>query len=113
MHLLNVCGRLLNDIQGCKREAHQGKLNSVTLYMEENSGRTVEDAIAYLRKTIDESRQLLLKEVLRPSVVPRECKQLHWNMMRILQLFYLKNDGFTSPTEMLGYVNAVIVDPIL
>lgn len=113
MHLLNVCGRLLNDIQGCKREAKQGKLNSVTLYMEENSGRTVEDAIAYLRKTIDERRQLLLKEVLRPSIVPRECKQLHWNMMRILQLFYLKNDGFTSPTEMLGYVNAVIVDPIL
>lgn len=113
IHLLNVCGRLLNDIQGCKREAKQGKLNSVTLYMEENSGRTMEDAIVYLRKTIDESRQLLLKEVLRPSIVPRECKQLHWNMMRILQLFYLKNDGFTSPTEMLGYVNAVIVDPIL
>nr|ADB55708.1 (-)-ent-kaurene synthase [Picea glauca] len=113
MHLLNICGRLLNDIQGCKREAHQGKLNSVTLYMEENSGTTMEDAIVYLRKTIDESRQLLLKEVLRPSIVPRECKQLHWNMMRILQLFYLKNDGFTSPTEMLGYVNAVIVDPIL
>eukprot|EP01018_Ginkgo_biloba_P016370 Gb_31977 [translate_table: standard] len=111
--LVNICGRLLNDIQGYMREANEGKLNSVILYMKENSGTTPEDAIVHVRKIIDDSMQTLLREVLRPSLVPRGCKQLHWNMVRVLQLFYLKSDGFTSPTEMLEHINAVILDPIL
>ncbi|XP_057822889.2 copalyl diphosphate synthase 1 isoform X2 [Cryptomeria japonica] len=113
MELVNNCGRLLNDIQSYKREAKEGKLNYVTLFMKEYPVSTAENAIEKIRQTIYQSTQKLLRNLLQPSVLPHECKKLYWNMVRILQLFYLKTDGFTSPTEMLEHINMVIFDPIV
>ncbi|TVT97615.1 hypothetical protein EJB05_57132, partial [Eragrostis curvula] len=80
--LMSTCGRLLNDIQGF-----------------ENS--------------IDTSRRNLLRLVLRKeNAVPRPCKELFWKMCKILHLFYFQTDGFSSPKEMVGAVNAVINEPL-
>ncbi|XP_073001486.1 ent-kaur-16-ene synthase, chloroplastic isoform X7 [Typha latifolia] len=108
--LVSTCGRLLNDIQGFEREGNQGKLNSVSLYVLNSGGSTsVEEAKKAIQSTINSSRIDLLRLVLREgSVVPRPCKDLFWKMCRILHVFYMKTDGFTSPKEMIGAVNAVI-----
>ncbi|XP_058072226.1 ent-kaurene synthase, chloroplastic [Magnolia sinica] len=113
--LMSTCGRLLNDLQGFKREFKEGKLNSVSLRMVHSNGEvTEEDAVREMRGIIDNSRRELLKLVLQTkgSVVPRACKDLFWKMSRVLHLFYLRNDGFTSPQEMIGSVNAVLHDPL-
>ncbi|KAK1279835.1 hypothetical protein QJS04_geneDACA022955 [Acorus gramineus] len=113
--LMSTCGRILNDVQGFEREGNEGKLNSVSLLVLNGHGKvSVEDAKREMRDKIDCSRRELLRLVLQTegSVVPRECKDLFWKMSKILHVFYMRNDGFTSPKEMLNAVNAVIYEPL-
>ncbi|CAK9251796.1 unnamed protein product, partial [Sphagnum jensenii] len=110
MQLVNHAGRLLNDIQGIKRELGQGKKSSVGLYMIEHPEITEVEAIAQLQNKIDNTMQQLNWEVIRPTSVPSACKQLHFNMARILNLFYRRTDGFSSPTEMAGLVKKVLFE---
>nr|WJJ50356.1 diterpene synthase 2 [Cephalotaxus harringtonia] len=113
MELVSICGRLLNDIQSYKREAKEGKLNAMTLSMKEYPPASAENALERIRQIVNESTHKLLGNLLQPSVLPRDCKQLYWNMVRIMQLIYLKTDGFSSPTEMLEHINTVIFDPVM
>ncbi|KAK1304840.1 hypothetical protein QJS10_CPB11g01670 [Acorus calamus] len=113
--LMSTCGRILNDVQGFEREGNEGKLNSVSLLVLNGHGKvSVEDAKREMGDKIDHSRRELLRLVLQTegSVVPRECKDLFWKMSKILHVFYMRNDGFTSPKEMLNAVNAVIYEPL-
>ncbi|RDY07071.1 hypothetical protein CR513_08858, partial [Mucuna pruriens] len=113
--LISTCGRLLNDIQSFKRESEEGKLNAVTLRIAHGNGAvTAEDAIEEMKGIIEERRRELLRLILQEkgSVVPRECKDLFWKMMKVLHLFYLKDDGYTSH-EMYSSLNAAIKDPIV
>jgi hypothetical protein len=112
MQLVNHAGRLLNDIQGFKRELGQGKKSSVGLYMIEHPEITEVEAIAQLQNKIDNTMQQLNWEVIRPTSVPSACKQLHFNMARILNLFYRRTDGFSSPTEMAGLVKKVLFEVV-
>ncbi|KAL5726186.1 ent-kaurene synthase [Ranunculus cassubicifolius] len=112
---LNICGRLYNDIQGFKRESKAGKLNSVSLHVVHGRGSvTEEDAVTKIKALIDTSTQNLLRLVLqiKGSVVPKACKDLFWKTNEIIQLFYKKNDGFTSSLEMVSAINAVLREPI-
>lgn len=62
-----------------------------------------------MRREIDRSRRELLRMVVKTGgLVPRACKDLFWNMNKVLHLFYMQTDGFSSPKEMLAAVNAVI-----
>ncbi|KAL5978789.1 hypothetical protein ACLOJK_029906 [Asimina triloba] len=101
--LMSTCGRLLNDLQGFKREANEGKLNSVSLRMLHDHNITMEEATTEMTSLVDTNRRELLRMVLQTkgSIVPRACKDLFWNMCRVLHLFYMRNDGFTSPKEMV------------
>ncbi|PNX94319.1 ent-kaur-16-ene synthase chloroplastic-like, partial [Trifolium pratense] len=113
---MGTCGRLLNDIQGFKRESEEGKLNAVSLHMLHGNGVvTYEDTIDKLKGVIEEKRRELLRLVLKEkgSLVPRDCKDLFWKMMKVLNLFYIKDDGFTSNEMMYSTVNAVLKDPII
>ncbi|CAJ2659138.1 unnamed protein product [Trifolium pratense] len=113
---MGTCGRLLNDIQGFKRESEEGKLNAVSLHMLHGNGVvTYEDTIDKLKGVIEENRRELLRLVLKEkgSLVPRDCKDLFWKMMKVLNLFYIKDDGFTSNEMMYSTVNAVLKDPII
>ncbi|KAK8941439.1 hypothetical protein KSP39_PZI010040 [Platanthera zijinensis] len=113
--LVSKLGRLLNDLQGFERDTREGKLNSLKLLVHYGNGLiSEEEARRETRNVIESTRAELLGLVLRShgSVVPRACKDLFWKMSRILHFFYRNNDGFTSPKEMLGAVNAVIHEPL-
>ncbi|XP_062185338.1 ent-kaur-16-ene synthase, chloroplastic-like [Phragmites australis] len=112
--LMSTCGRLLNDNQSFEREGGEGKLNSVSLLVLHSGGSmSIESAKKETQKSIDTSRRNLLRLVLRKeSAVPRPCKELFWKMCKILHLFYFQTDGFSSPKEMAGAVNAVINEPL-
>lgn len=113
--LVSTCGRLLNDMQGFEREGKEGKLNSLSLHIHHSAGSVSEEEVkAKFRNIIDSGRTELLRLVVASegSVVPRACKDLFWKMSRILHLFYMRTDGFTSPSEMVGAVNAVIKEPL-
>ncbi|KAF8408572.1 hypothetical protein HHK36_004635 [Tetracentron sinense] len=78
---MNICGRLLNDVQGFEREGKEGKMNSVLLYMIHEGGDvTEEDAVRELRGMIERSRREVLRLVVqrKGSMVPKACKDLFW-----------------------------------
>lgn len=95
-----------------QRESKQGKLNAVSLHMI-NSDITEEEAMQKLRSLIDSNRRELLRLVLQEkgSIIPRAVKDLFWKMSKVLHLFYMKNDGFTSQ-DMFNFVNDVIQEPV-
>nr|XP_021842424.1 ent-kaur-16-ene synthase, chloroplastic-like [Spinacia oleracea] len=117
--LMSTCGRLLNDYQGCQREAEEGKLNAVSLRIHHENGTiSKEDAIGEIKQRIEDKRRELLRMVLRGDgggggggVVPKDCREVFWKMSKVLHFFYMKEDGFTSD-EMAGAVKAVLHDPI-
>jgi ent-kaurene synthase len=66
-----------------------------------------------VKRSIENIRTELLQLVLKEeTAVPKPCKELFWKMCKILHLFYMNTDGFSSPGEMVGAVNAVIHDPL-
>ncbi|XP_016652605.1 PREDICTED: ent-kaur-16-ene synthase, chloroplastic-like [Prunus mume] len=113
--LMSTCGRLLNDIQGFKRDSAEGKLNALSLTMIHGNGVvTEEEAINEINSIIKSKRGELLRLVLQESgsIVQRACKDLVWNMSKVLHFFYAKDDGF-STHEMMQSVNAVTEEPII
>ncbi|KAK8997118.1 hypothetical protein V6N11_020604 [Hibiscus sabdariffa] len=111
---VSTCGRLLNDIHGFKRESMEGKLNAVSLHIIHSTDSvTKDDVIREMKHLIKERRRELHGLVLQrnSSTVPRECKELFWKMSKVLHLFYVKDDGFTSH-ELGSVVNAVINEPV-
>ncbi|XP_017639059.1 ent-kaurene synthase, chloroplastic isoform X1 [Gossypium arboreum] len=112
---VSTCGRLLNDIHSFKRESMEGKLNAVSLHIIHGTNSVTEDHVNQeLKHLIEERRRELHRLVLQKndSIVPRQCKELFWKMSKVLHLFYMKDDGFTSH-EMANAVKAVIHEPIL
>ncbi|KAJ7552908.1 hypothetical protein O6H91_06G076000 [Diphasiastrum complanatum] len=111
MQLVSRLGRLLNDIQGYKRESQQGKPSSISIYMREYQ-ITEEEAIYKVQNETDYTMKQLVSEVIRPTKVPRACKQLHLNLAKILHFMYAETDGFSSNTAMKNYVKGILFDPV-
>ncbi|XP_013650280.1 ent-kaur-16-ene synthase, chloroplastic isoform X1 [Brassica napus] len=112
--LMSTMGRLLNDIQGFKRESAQGKLNAVSLYMiRDQDNRSKEEIIESIKGLAERKRVELQKLVLeeKGSVVPRECKEAFLKMSKVLNLFYRKDDGFTSQ-DLMSVVKSVMYEPV-
>ncbi|XAR56924.1 Ent-kaurene synthase [Bertholletia excelsa] len=112
--LLSICGRLLNDIHSFEREYKEGKLNAVSLHMVlHDEALTAEESIRDIKSLVYNQRRELLRLVLQKkgSAVPQACKDLFWKMSKVLHLFYMKDDGFTSQ-EMIHAVKAIIHEPI-
>lgn len=90
---MNICGRLLNDLRTYAKERREGSVNSVLLladlrYGGSSSAASVEAAKRELSRTIEASRRELLRLVVREAgAVPRPCRQLFWNMCKVLHLF--------------------------
>ena len=86
-------------------------MNAVSIQMSHSV--TAEEVIRKIRAQIDSERRELLRLVLQEngSIVPRACKDLFWNMSKVVHLFYKKDDGFTKH-DMLNAVNEVIHEPI-
>jgi len=112
--LMGTCCRLLNDIKGFERESSEEKLDSVSLLVLQSDGyMSNEEAKESLSMSVASWRKDLLRLVLKEdSVVPRACRDLFWKMCKICHLFYSHTDAFSSPTEMMSTVNAVINEPL-
>uniref|UniRef100_A0A2C9VM42 Uncharacterized protein n=1 Tax=Manihot esculenta TaxID=3983 RepID=A0A2C9VM42_MANES len=112
---ISMIGRLINDRQTVKRESEQGKLNSVSLYVIHGRGAITEkEAQEEVARIVESHRRELLRMVQQTegSVVPKNCKELFWKMSKVLHLFYMCGDGYSSPHKMVSAVNAIINDPI-
>ncbi|KAF7140234.1 hypothetical protein RHSIM_Rhsim06G0243900 [Rhododendron simsii] len=112
--IMGTSGRLLNDIHSFERESKEGKLNAVSLHMIHSSGAlSAEESMRAIKSSIVSQRRELLRLVLetKSSMVPRVCKNLFWNMSRVLNLFYMKDDGFTSH-DMIHVVKAILYKPL-
>ncbi|XP_051218982.1 ent-kaur-16-ene synthase, chloroplastic-like isoform X2 [Lolium perenne] len=112
--LMSTCGRLLNDLQGFERESSEGKLDSVSLLVIHSDGSMSTGAAKEaIRRSIASCRKDLLRLVLQEnSVVPRACRELFWKMCKVCHLFFSHTDEFTSPSEMVSAVNALINEPL-
>jgi len=112
-HHMNVCGRLLNDLQSCERERAQGKINSVLLPAGRRHGGSVEAAKAELRSVIAASRRALLRMLVRDGgEVPWQCRREFWNISKVVHLIYMEVDGYASPKEMMRASNEVMIEPL-
>ncbi|KAL0665476.1 hypothetical protein Bca4012_102314 [Brassica carinata] len=112
--LMSTMGRLLNDIQGFKRESAQGKLNSVSLHMVHDQDNGSEEEIIECIKGLAERKRVELQKLVleeKGSVVPRECKEAFLKMSKVLNLFYRKDDGFTSQ-DLMSVVKSVMYEPV-
>ena len=97
-----------------QREYAEGKLNAVILAMLHGNGKsTEEETFTEMKCIITIKRRELQRLVLqKDSVVPRACKDLFWNMCKIVHLFYAKHDGFTSH-DLMKTVNGLTEKPII
>lgn len=71
-------------------------------------------AIGHMRSLIENQKKELLRLVVRRSdqgLVPRACKDLFWNMARVVNQFYKKDDGFTSH-EIMGLIKSIMYEPL-
>ncbi|XP_018455705.2 ent-kaur-16-ene synthase, chloroplastic isoform X3 [Raphanus sativus] len=113
--LMSTMGRLLNDIQGFKRESAQGKLNGVSLHMiHDQDNRSKEEEVIECVKGMAERKRVELQKLVleeKGSVVPRECKEAFLKMSKVLNLFYRKDDGFTSQ-DLMSVVKSVMYEPV-
>ncbi|XP_024525512.1 bifunctional isopimaradiene synthase, chloroplastic [Selaginella moellendorffii] len=111
---INMCrrvftiGRLLNDIQGFDRESSAGEFSWITIYMKEHPGTSVEDAVVEIRKILNATIEELVEDVLRPRAVPKRCKRVFENMMRILNFVYRKGDGYSTDAELRDHIKQVL-----
>ncbi|TVU15795.1 hypothetical protein EJB05_39333, partial [Eragrostis curvula] len=109
----NLVGRLLNDLRTYGKESGQGKPNAVALLLQQHGVEYVAAAEAEVRKAIEaERRELLRLVVAERGAVPRPCRQVFWNMCKVMSLFYLETDGYLSPDEMMGAADAVLHQPL-
>ena len=98
-----------------QRESAQGKLNAVSLHMiRDQDNRSKEEIIESIKGLAERKRVELQKLVLeeKGSVVPRECKEAFLKMSKVLNLFYRKDDGFTSQ-DLLSVVKSVMYEPVI
>ena len=73
LSLVNLSGRLLNDLQTYQREKKQGKINSVLLLADPSYGGSIEAAKKEVKSIIEASRRKLLRLVLREGAAVPSC----------------------------------------
>ncbi|CAN0843691.1 Ent-kaur-16-ene synthase, chloroplastic [Linum grandiflorum] len=119
MHV-SVVARLLNDLATIGREMEQGKENGLALVMmQENGKMREEEARRTIQGIIEKHRKELLRMVVlkegeeESSIVGRGVKEVFWQTSKIVHMFYMSKDGFSSPHEMMAAIDSVIYKPIL
>ncbi|CAO2141182.1 unnamed protein product [Urochloa humidicola] len=112
VRLMSICGRLTSDLQSIEREIKQGKHNSV-LVLARHHGGDVEAAKRELKRANESSRRELLRLVLGDGgPVPLPCRMLFWNMCKGNNFFFLDEDTYATPKEMMQTARSVVLDPL-
>ncbi|TVU29575.1 hypothetical protein EJB05_21149 [Eragrostis curvula] len=113
----SVCARLLNDLHTYNKERRQGSyVNGVLLHAHRHSGSTssasIEAAKEEIRKIIAISQRELLRLVLRDADgIPRQFREIWWNMRKGTHLFYLLGDGFCA-MQLVAEANGAVYGPL-
>ncbi|XP_021847203.2 S-linalool synthase [Spinacia oleracea] len=114
--LLMISCRLLNDLQSYEREAKDGKINSVYLYMRENPEANMEDAIGYVENILEKTKMKLLELALidgnDAEELPKPCKMLHLAALKVFQMFFNSMNHFDSKDSLLNDINKAIFTPL-
>ncbi|KAL5579379.1 hypothetical protein UlMin_011821, partial [Ulmus minor] len=113
--MLMILARFLNDIQSYMKEKDEGKVNSVLLYLENNSSEVeMEESINYLRAILDKKKEELLEHVLMDGFpdLPKSCSQLHLSCFKVFQMFFNSSNRYDSDTEMVEDIKkAIYISP--
>ncbi|XP_050212111.1 ent-kaurene synthase TSP4, chloroplastic-like [Mercurialis annua] len=114
--IISILGRLCNDRVETQSDGATGELNILNQEVINSRGAITEEEVQEkIAKIIENNRRELLRIVLQKegSIVPKACKDFFWTMSNVLHLFYMGDDGYTSPTKMMSAFNEVINQPIL
>nr|UVC58049.1 KSL11 protein [Isodon rubescens] len=106
--------RLLNDKQSFERERKERTTNSVTLLMDADQISEVE-AVSRIQKLVEHHTKELLKLVVQKegSVLPRSCRDIFWNTMKVGYYLYAFSDEVTSPQQLKEDMKLLFHDPVL
>ncbi|KAJ6402040.1 hypothetical protein OIU84_014168 [Salix udensis] len=112
--LLMVISRLLNDIQGYKKEQKEGKTNFALLHLKENPEADIEDSIAYTREILEKKKKELLEHALMDGFddFSKPCRHLHLSCVKVFQMFYDSSNRYDSNTEMFQDIQKAFYIPV-
>ncbi|CAI0437435.1 unnamed protein product [Linum tenue] len=111
---MSTCGRFLNDTSGFQREFDEGTINAMSLLLLHEGDRSMDDAVEEVKRAIERERKQVLKLVFlekEKEGIPNCCKQVFWDVTKVLLLFYLKDDGFTNE-RLVNLANSIVDEPI-
>ncbi|KAM6550262.1 hypothetical protein CsatB_000070 [Cannabis sativa] len=115
--LVMIICRLLNDIQSYEKEKDEGKPNSITIYMKNNSEVEMEEAVKYVKEILNNKKKELLKHVLIDddnsfTNLSKECRLLHLSCLKVFQMFFNSSNRYDSNTEILDDIAKAIYVPL-
>ncbi|XP_060957708.1 S-linalool synthase isoform X2 [Cannabis sativa] len=111
--VMTIC-RLLNDLQSYEKEKEEGKPNSITVYMKNNSEVEMEEAVKYVKEILNKKKKELLEHVMIDGFtnLSKECRHLHLSCLKVFQMFFNSSNRYDSDTEMLEDISKAIYVPL-
>ncbi|XP_004299152.1 PREDICTED: (-)-germacrene D synthase-like [Fragaria vesca subsp. vesca] len=109
----NILGRLLNDIRSHKHAQKRGNdFSAIQCYMKEHYV-TEEEALIELNKQVNDAWKDVNEVLLQPpTTVPRPILLLCLNLLRVTDVIYKNDDGYTNGGVVLkDYITSLLVEP--
>ncbi|PRQ54464.1 putative lyase [Rosa chinensis] len=110
----SIIGRLLNDIRSHKLEQKRGHVvSAVECYMKDHCA-TEEEAVIELTKQVNDAWKDVNEGLLHPiATVPRPLLLLILNFLRVTDVIYKYEDGYTHGGVVLkDYITSLLVEPV-
>ncbi|KAL3519684.1 hypothetical protein ACH5RR_017833 [Cinchona calisaya] len=111
--LLMATTRLLNDTQSYQKEQVDGKMNMVTLHLNENPQANIDDSVAYVKHILDEKTKEFLQIVLEDGScdMPRSFRHFHLSCMKVFQMFFNSTNLYDTQLELNDNIKKAIYIP--
>ncbi|KAL9454270.1 hypothetical protein AB3S75_009796 [Citrus x aurantiifolia] len=104
--------RLVNDIMSHKFEQSRGHVaSSVECYMKQYQA-TEEEAYNELRKQVSNAWKDINEDCLRPTVVPMPLLMRILNLMRVADVIYKYEDGYTFAEVLKDFIASLFINPV-
>lgn len=116
-YLLGLIGRLLNDTKTYQAERGQGEVvSAIQCYMKEHPEISEEEALEQVYTLLENAVEDFKCEYLKTKhAVPNNCMRLFLDHVRLMQLFYKEQDGFTHSNDMeiRDWVQKILFEPVV
>nr|QIQ55998.1 putative terpene synthase 7 [Eremophila drummondii] len=111
--LLMVITRLVNDTQSYQKEEVDGKMNLVSIQLNENPNVVnIQDSVDYVKGILEAKRKEFLEHVYMDDDMPKPWKQIHLSCMKVFQMFFNSGNLFDSETALLDDIDKAMYRPI-